>query len=56
MPGTSHLDIVFGLAIAHLVRLIKRWAVQIGSISVPMYISWIGLIISALLSIWGFSQ
>jgi hypothetical protein len=44
------------VAIAHLVRLIKQWAVQIGPASVPMSVSWVGLIIAALLAIWGFDQ
>jgi hypothetical protein len=49
--------LIFALvAIAHLVRLVKQWAVQIGSTSVPMSVSWIGLIIAALLAIWGFYQ
>ena len=49
--------LIFALvAIAHLVRLIKQWAVQIGPASVPMSVSWAGLIIAALLAIWGFYQ
>jgi hypothetical protein len=49
--------LIFALvAIAHLVRLVKQWAVQIGPTSVPMSVSWIGLIIAALLAIWGFYQ
>ena len=44
------------VAIAHLVRLVKQWAVQIGPTSVPMSVSWIGLIVAALLAIWGFYQ
>jgi hypothetical protein len=30
--------------------------VQLGPYSVPMSVSWAGLVISALLSIWGFMQ
>jgi hypothetical protein len=49
--------LIFALvAIAHLVRLVKQWTVQIGSVSVPTSVSWIGLIIAALLAIWGFYQ
>jgi hypothetical protein len=44
------------VAIAHLMRIIKQWAVQIGPTSVPMSVSWAGLIIAALLAIWGFAQ
>lgn len=49
--------LIFALvAIAHLVRLVKQWAVQIGPASIPMSVSWIGLIIAAVLAIWGFYQ
>jgi hypothetical protein len=44
------------VAIAHLIRISRGWAVHIGSRSVPMSLSWIGLAIAALLAIWGFMQ
>jgi hypothetical protein len=42
------------VAFAHLVRIIKRWAVQIGPLSVSMSVSWVGLVIASLIAIWGF--
>ena len=44
------------VAIGHLARLSKRWTVHIGPLAVPMSVSWIGLVIAALLAIWGFMQ
>ena len=44
------------VAILHFVRLLKRWPVHIGSHSIPMSLSWIGLAVSGLLAIWGFMQ
>jgi hypothetical protein len=44
------------VAAVHLIRLLNRWDVQIGPYSVPMSVSWIGLVIAALISIWGFAQ
>jgi hypothetical protein len=44
------------VAIVHLIRILRGWAVQIGPYSVPMSLSWIGLVIAALLAIWGFMQ
>ena len=44
------------VALAHLRRILKQWTAQIGSLAVPMFVSWIGLVIAALLSIWGFLQ
>ena len=44
------------VAVGHLTRLLKRWPVQIGPLSVSMSVSRIGLPIAALISIWGFMQ
>jgi hypothetical protein len=44
------------VAFVHLARIIKRWAVQIGPLSVSMSVSWVGLVIASLLAIWGFTQ
>jgi hypothetical protein len=44
------------VTIAHLARLLKRWTVQIGTLSVPMSVSWIGLLVAALLAFWGLMQ
>jgi hypothetical protein len=44
------------VTVAHLVRLIKRWTVNIGPYEVPMSISWAGFVVAALLAIWGFVQ
>ena len=43
--------LIFALvALGHLVRLLKGWPVQIGSLFVPMFVSWIGLIVAALMA------
>jgi hypothetical protein len=44
------------VAILHGWRIYNRWTVQIGPHSISMNISWGGLVVSALLAIWGFSQ
>jgi hypothetical protein len=44
------------VALAHLGIILKQWTVQIGSLAVPMSVSWIGLVIAALLPIWDFLQ
>jgi hypothetical protein len=46
---------IFALvAILHIVRLFNHWSVQIGTMVVPFWGSWLGLIIGAALSIWAF--
>jgi hypothetical protein len=47
-------DLIFALvAVGHLVRLAQGWAVQIGPYDIPMSLSWIALVVSAALAIWG---
>lgn len=49
--------LIFALvALMHLVRLTNGWAVQVGSRSIPMPVSWVGLVISAVLAIWGLNE
>jgi hypothetical protein len=43
------------LAVVAVAEVINRWAVHVGPFSVPMSVSWIGLV-SALISVWGFTQ
>ena len=43
------------VAVAHAWRIYHRWPVQIGTHSISMTVSWIGLFLSGLLAIWGFS-
>jgi uncharacterized membrane protein YecN with MAPEG domain len=51
--GLRVASIIFGLfAIGHLYRLIKQIPVQVGSHQIPMGLSWVALIIAALLCIW----
>jgi len=44
------------VSLAHLVRSIQELPVQISGWAVPMGISWMGFIITAVLSAWAFSQ
>ena len=49
--------LIFSLvALAHVVRIIKRWKVQVGPLSVSMSVSWVGLVVATLIAIWGFMQ
>jgi hypothetical protein len=51
--GLRVASIIFGIfAIGHLIRLIKQAQVTVGTLTVPMGVSWIALIIAAILCIW----
>ena len=46
--------IIFALvALGHLVRIVQGWQVQLGDIGVAMSVSWIALVVSAGLAMWG---
>ena len=38
---------------AHAWRLYRHWPLQLGSMSIPIDASWLGLVIAGALSIWG---
>jgi hypothetical protein len=51
--GLRVASIIFGiLAIGHVVRLITHAQVMVGTHIIPMGLSWIAVIVSAILCIW----
>ena len=47
--------IVFGgVAIVQAVRLVNQWPVQIGPIAVPLWFSWVALVVAGGLCVWAF--
>jgi hypothetical protein len=46
---------VFALiAFLHLVRLFTHWTVQVGTLSFPLWGSWLVFLVAAVLSVWAF--
>jgi uncharacterized membrane protein YecN with MAPEG domain len=51
--GLCVASIFFGLfAIAHVFRLINAVPVQVGNHQIPMGVSWVALIVAAIVCIW----
>ena len=51
--GLRVASIIFGIfAIGHLLRLLKQAQVTVGTLTIPMGVSWIALIVAAILCIW----
>jgi uncharacterized membrane protein YecN with MAPEG domain len=51
--GLRVASILFGIfAIAHVVRLVDHAKVTVGTHTIPMGLSWIALIVAAILCIW----
>lgn len=42
------------VALGHVVRIALALPVHIGTMSVPMWVSWAGLAVAGALSVWGF--
>jgi len=56
-PRTYSLipGIIFSLvALLHALRLLRGWHVVIGDLSVPVWVSWLGLVIAGYLAYQGF--
>jgi hypothetical protein len=54
-PGTGLrvASILFGVfALGHLVRLINQAQVTVGTLTVPMGVSWIALFVAIILCVW----
>jgi hypothetical protein len=46
--------IIFAVvAVAHLMRIVQGWQVQLGDVGVAVSVSWIALVVSAALAAWG---
>jgi hypothetical protein len=51
--GLRVASVLFGIfAISHLFRLITHTQVTLGTHSIPMGVSWIALVVAAILCIW----
>jgi hypothetical protein len=51
--GLRVASVLFGIfAIGHLLRLINHAQVTVGTLTIPMGVSWIALIVAAILCIW----
>jgi len=51
--GLRVASIIFAIfAIGHLIRLINHTQVTVGTLTIPMGVSWIALIVAAILCVW----
>ena len=44
------------IALLHLLRIIVGWPAQIGGLGIPMWASWLALVVTAALAYFGFRQ
>jgi hypothetical protein len=42
------------VALAHLLRILYGMSVQVDQMDVPMFVSWIGLVVPGALAVWAF--
>ena len=54
MTVTATLFLV--VAIIHLLRIIFGWSVEIGGLSIPFWVSWLGVLVAGALAYLGFTQ
>jgi uncharacterized membrane protein (UPF0136 family) len=47
--------IIFGaVAVAHAVRALLQWSVQIGGLDIAVWVSWVGMVVAGGLCVWAF--
>ena len=44
------------VAVLHLLRIVFGWPAQIGGLQMPMWVSWVALVVTAALAYSGFRQ
>jgi hypothetical protein len=49
--------LVFGLvAVAQALRALNHWSLQVGTVQVPVWASWVACLIATSLCVWAFGQ
>lgn len=46
--------IFLSVFVFHILRIIYGWDVQIGNLRIPLWMSWVGVLIAGFLSAYGF--
>ena len=53
---TVTATLLLAVAIAHLLRIILGWQVEIGGLIIPFWVSWLGVLVAGALAYFGFTQ
>ena len=57
MPGKYVVvsGVLFGvIAVLQAVRALYQWPVHIGSVDIPVWVSWVALVVTGSLCVWAF--
>lgn len=54
MTVTATLFLI--VAVVHLLRIILGWHVEIGGLIIPLWVSWLALLVAGALAYFGFRQ
>ena len=53
---TVTATLFIAVAIMHLLRIILGWQVEIGGLSIPFWVSWLGVLVAGALAYFGYAQ
>jgi uncharacterized membrane protein len=54
-PFLLLVGVIFGIiAVLHLFRIIAGWPAVMGGAAIPMWVSWLGLVVTGFLSVQAF--
>jgi hypothetical protein len=54
--ATITATLFLAVAIAHLLRIILGWQVEVAGWSIPFWVSWLAVLVAGALSYFGFMQ
>jgi hypothetical protein len=53
---TVTATLFLAVAIMHLLRIILGWQVETGGLSIPFWVSWLGVLVAGTFAYFGFTQ
>jgi len=54
--NTLTAALFLAVAVTHLLRIVFGWSAQIGGLDIPLWVSWLAVVIGAALAYWGLRQ
>jgi len=54
--NTLTAALFLAVAVTHLLRIVFGWSAQIGGLDIPLWVSWLAVVIGAGLAYWGLRQ
>ena len=54
--NTLTVALFLAAAVTHLLRIVFGWSAQIGGLDIPLWVSWLAVVVGGALAYWGLRQ